>query len=276
MVTKSSLQGNVGMDADQPAAPPFSHGPYNQDQDMEFKALLSCSGHFGLNPNRYLLVEYFEQLPQSNGTIDGAWTTEAVRLVNKHFELKGTGASDDDVTFSTTEAGLLLTTDPGANQQVIILPHLDTNQTAWTGILWGNENQVVWEAVVRTGASIASVIIWAGLKLTEVNAVATDDDQAYFRFDGNVANWEATYTVGDAEDFELDTGVTVVASTTYYFRIEIDSSRIPHFFINGVEVATGTALTDDIDLIPYIGVDGSSKTLTVVSTAISRIIFENP
>ncbi len=271
MATKSSLQGNVGMDADQPVAPPFSHGPISQDQDMDYKALLQCSGHFGLNPNRFCLTEYFSKLPQDNGTIDGAWTTEAVRNCNQHFEIKGSGASDADVTFSTTEAGIICETDATGSQEVIVLPHLDTNQSAWTGVLWGTENEVIWEAVIRIGASLADVI-WAGLKLTETAVVATDADQAFFRFD--TTNWEATYSISDA-DVEVDTGVAVVASTTYYLRIEIDVSRIPHFFIDNVEVGTGTALTNDKDLIPYIGVQGNAKAITIVSQAISRITFES-
>ena len=30
------------------------------------------------------------------------------------------------------------------NDQVIVLPHLDSSQTAWTNILWGTENQTHW------------------------------------------------------------------------------------------------------------------------------------
>ena len=49
----------------------------------------------------------------------------------------------------------------------------------------------------------------------------------------------------------------------------------------GTAVTTGTektaALTDDIDLIPYIGVEtgaGSAKALKVHAQAISRLIYE--
>lgn len=232
------------------------------------------------NPERYELVECFNQKPGINGDMvidpnaDDAAALAAYVIANKDFEVLGTGATTDDVTFSTTTAGLLLTTDGSSSQQVIIAPHLDTNQTAWQVTKWGTENQVIWEAVVRTGASVASVILWAGLKLTNDQDIATDNDQAFFRFDAGVANWEAVYSVGGVADTEVNTGVVVAADTNYYFRIEIDSDRIPHFFINDDEVAVGTALTNDVDLIPYVGVEGNAKTLYLIKEKISRIIFE--
>lgn len=218
-----------------------------------------------MNPNRYQLIETFQRLPSANASIGVA--------TNLDFEIKGTGASADDVTFNTTTAGLLLTTDSSASQQVIVLPHLDTGQTAWTNTLWGTENQVVWECLLRTGASITDVTIWAGLKLTNTSAVATDADQAFFRFDGNVANWEPTYSIGNT-DTELNSGVAVAVNTTYHLRIEIDSDRKAHFYINDDEVGSSTALTNDVDLIPYVGVEGNAKTLILIEERISRIIYE--
>lgn len=241
------------------------HNPSFRLKDKRAHFNNPISSDVDTNPERYELIEYFNQLPQVNGDI--AVTT------NLDFEVLGTGGSSDDVTFGTTVGGILLTTDSSASQEVIILPHLDSNQTAWTGIPWGTENQVIWEAVIRTGASVAAIVIWAGLKLTNTATVATDDDQAFFRFDAAVANWEATYSIGGT-DTEVDTGVVVAANTNYYFRIEIDSSRVAHFFINDKEVAQSTALTNDVDLIPYVGVQGNAKTLYLVKEKISRIIFE--
>ena len=231
------------------------------------------------NPERYELVEYFSQKPGINADIvidpnaDDAAALVAYVIANKHFEVLGTGATTDDVTFGTDHAGLLLTTDSSSSQEVIIAPHLDTDQTAWQVTPWGTENQVIWEAVIRTGASIASIVIWAGLKLTNTATVITDADAAYFRFDAAVANWEATTSIANT-DVETDTGVVVAVNTNYYFRIEIDSSRIPHFFINDKEVYVGTAMTNDINLIPYVGVQGNAKTLHFMKTKISRILFE--
>jgi hypothetical protein len=233
------------------------------DVRMHFENPVSFSN--STNYDRYELVENFAQLPSINASI-GVDT-------NLNFEILGTGASADDVTFGTTVGGILLTTDSSASQEVIVLPHLDTSQTAWANVKWGTENQVIWEAVIRTGASVADVVIWAGLKLTNTATVATDANQAFFRFDGVVANWEATYSISGT-DTEVDSGVAVAVNTNYYLRIEIDSDRKAHFYIDDVLVAVSTAMTNDVDLIPYIGVQGNAKTLYIVKEKISRIIFE--
>jgi hypothetical protein len=254
-----------------PASPPFTNGPYEMDQILVLNKPAVDSYE------RYVLVENFERLPQANASIDAVYTTEAARNCNTSFELLGTNAADNLVTFGTTVGGLLLTTATATNDSLIVLPHLDSSYTAWSNILWGTENQVIWEAVIRTGASITDVTIWAGLKLTNTPVVATDANQVFFRYDGVVANWECTYSIAGT-DSEVDSGVAVAVNTNYYFRIEIDSSRKAHFFINNKEVHITTALTNDIDLIPYLGVmttaTSGAKTMYIVKEKISRIIYE--
>lgn len=247
-----------------PAAPPYTNGDYIWDQDLEFSGSVDLSGNF----DRYVLEETFKRLPSINASIGVA--------TNLDFEVLGTNASADDVTYGSTIGGIQLQTDGADNDQVIILPHLDASQTAWTGIEWGTENQTEWECILRTDASVAALTIWAGLKLTNTSVVATDADQVFFRFDAAVANWEATTSIGGT-DTETDTGVAVAANTTYKLKISIDSSRIARFYIDNVLVHTTTALTDNIDLIPYVGVHantGAAKTIHLVKQKISRIVFE--
>ena len=157
-------------------------------------------------------------------------------IANPDCMIVGSGGTTDDVTFDTTIGGLLMTKDSSADQQVIIAPHTDTDQSGWTKYVWGTENQVIWEAVVRTGSSVASITLWAGLKLTNDQDITADADQAYFRFDAGVANWETVTTVNNGTDVQFDTGVVVAVDTNYYFRIEIDSDRKPHYYINNIEV----------------------------------------
>ena len=115
---------------------------------------------------------------------------------------------------------------------------------------------------------------WAGMKLTNVPAYATDDNQAYFLFatdDDHGAlstngNLHFIYSVAGT-DYITDLGVTVAASTTYKLELRFDASRQISVFCNGVQkglVTTATAggatqststtksnaMTDDIDLIP--------------------------
>jgi hypothetical protein len=247
------------------------------------------------DPDRYHLEEWFSRRPALNASLGAAF--------NLDFELLGSNASNDDVTYSAASAGIQLQTDGADNDSCIILPHLDTNQTAWTGCQWGTENQVQWECMIRTDASIADVGIWAGLKLTNVPDYADDADQVYFLYDSSDdagalttnANLHAVYSVGGT-DYITDLGIAVAAATNYRLAITIDSDRKASVFVNGVQysltqattaggatvspakgVAKSVALTNDIDLIPYVGViarAASAKTLHLSYEKISRIIFE--
>lgn len=265
---------------------------------------LTVSNGFVKNPDRYYLEEYFKRRPALNvqlATSEDAANTLIHNVANKDFEILGTNASKDDVSFSTTEAGIQLQTDGADNDQVIVLPHLDTDQTAWTGIKWGTENQVEWQCAIRTGANIADTSFWAGLKLTEVPTYATDADQAYFLYatdndQGALttnANLHFVYSVGDT-DYITDLGIAVAVSTIYKLRIVIDNHRQVAIYVNGVQyglVTTSTAggstqsttttlsnaLTNDVDLIPYVGVQaltGSVKQITLCYEKISRVLFE--
>ena len=220
------------------------------------------SSDVNTNPDRIELIENFNQLPGANGDIAVAF--------NLDFEVLGSGSDQGDITYGGAVGGIKMETDSSGEQQEIICPHLNSEQSAWESTLWGTENQVIWEAVIKTGTSIADITIWGGLKLTNDQDITTDADQAFFRFD--TTNWEAVSTVGDGGDVEVDTKVALVASTVYYLRIEIDSDRKAHFFINDKEVAISAALTDAVDLKPYVGVEGNEKHIYLVKQKISRVI----
>jgi len=225
---------------------------------------------FLINPTKYGLFDSFAQLP--------AISADVGYTKSLNFEILGTNAVSTDCARSTTIGGIALTTHGADNDSTILLPHLTSGLSAWTGVKWGTENQVNWETVIRTG-TITTALYWAGLKLTNTPTEATDNDQVYFKYDTDIPDttFIAVYSIADT-DVEVDTGVTVVANTNYKFNIKIDSSRKAHFYIDDVEVACSTALTNDVDLIPYIGVKqlaGSiTRTLVVVYEKISRIIFE--
>ena len=213
----------------------------------------------------------------------------------------GTNASSDDVTYSATTASVLLETDGTDNDQIIVAPHLDSGQTAWTGIKWGSENQTEWECSIRTPGTITAMAFWAGLKLTNVGTYATDADQVYFVYATdddmgamtNNGNLFCVYSIANV-DYITDLGVTIAASTLYHLKVVIDSDRKVSAYVNGTQyslavtavaggVTTGTgttqsiALTNDKDFIPYIGVQslgGAARSLGLQYQAISRYIFE--
>jgi len=238
---------------------------------------IKVDADFSRSPERYYL-EWMGRKVGLNGDIDDVYTVEVARNISTDFELLGTNAVTTCSTYSATDAAMLLTTTAADNDQVILLPHLDSEYSPWTGVLWATENQIIWEGAIKTPAAVTSILFWAGLKLTNTPVIATDDDQVYFRYstDDTDAGWVVESSIGGT-DTATATGVTCAASTIYRFRIEIDSDRKAHCYINDTLVYLSAALTNDIDLIPYIGMQnlvGGARILTVYYEKISRMLFE--
>ena len=132
---------------------------------------------------------------------------------------------------------------------MIILPHLDHltaqnagAQTAWTGVLWGTENQVVWECCILSDSVITDSMYYAGLKLTNTHRY-TDNDQAYFFYDssktilnnaGAPGSWHFVYSVGGT-DYVTNLNLAAHASTIYHLKIEIDENRRVKAYINNIQ-----------------------------------------
>ena len=257
---------------------------------------------------RWYLEEYFNHLPGVNG--DLASTTESTNTpVNRSFEILGTNHTSALATYSATVAGMAMTTATADQDRMIVAPHLDTKQGAWSGVKWGTENQVHWECGIRTSSAIDNQWIWAGLKKTNVVELATDTEQAFFSFGTDADNagqaftdftkWHFVHSIGGT-DYISQLPITVAADTNYHLKVVFDSDRKVTIYVNGIQynvtstsgstggtavtaVQPGTvatksaAITDDVDLIPYIGIeanDGAAAALDVQFTAISRLIFE--
>ena len=252
---------------------------------------------------RFYLDEWFLQRPGLNANIDQVSTVEVQRALNRNWEALGTNMTTALATFATTSAGILATTAGADQDQAILTPHLDTAATAWAGCLWGTENEVHWETSIMLPA-IDNQNVWAGLKLTNAPELATDDDQAYFNFltDADNSGQSFTdftklhfvYSVGGT-DYISQLPITVAANTIYHLKMEIDSDRKIAIFVNGIQynvtstsgstggtaVTTGTtkstALTDDIDLIPYNGIEanaGAAEALNTHYICMSRNVYE--
>lgn len=208
--------------------------------------------------------------PGVNGdVIDASSTVRSI--TDREFEINGdNGGSSDDVTYNP-EGGLVFTTDSAADKDVILLPHLDANLSPWERNTWGSDQETHWECLIKTGASVASTVIWAGLKLTTTNVTITDAHQAFLRYEDTVNGgiWQAVSSV-TGDDDEHNTKKAVAVSTAYHLAIEIDSTRRARFYINGDLVETSAPLVV-VDLKPYIGVKGNAKVLNVRGQAISRL-----
>ena len=253
---------------------------------------------------RYYLDEWFLQRPGLNANIDQVSTVEVQRALNRNWEALGTNMTTALATFATTSAGILATTAGSDQDQAILTPHLDTAATAWAGCKWGTENEVHWETSIMLPA-IDNQNVWAGIKLTNAPELATDDDQAFFNFltDADNSGQSFTdftklhfvYSVGGT-DYISQLPITVAANTLYHLKMEIDSDRKIAIFVNGIQynvtstsgstggtaVTTGTtksaALTNDVDLIPYNGIEanaGAAEALNTHYICMSRNVYEN-
>ena len=259
-------------------------------------------GDYPQDTRRFYLDEWFLQRPGLNADIDQVSTVEVQRALNRNWEALGTNMTTALCTFNTTSAGIVATTAGADQDQAVLTPHLDTAATAWAGCLWGTENQVHWETSIALPA-IDNQKVWAGLKLTNDQLIATDADQAYFKFQTDATNSEAfddftllhfVHSIGGT-DHIIALPITVAADTIYHLKITFDSSRQMSIFVNGVQynitstsgstggtsVTTGTtksaAMTDDVDFIPYIGIEAGAAAAEAIHchyVKMSRIINE--
>ena len=269
-------------------------------------------GDYPKDARRWYLEEWFNRRPGLNANLDAAATTEVQRTLSYDFEALGTNMTSALVTFGATTGGILATTAGADQDQAIVCPHLDNDGTAdtgaitaWSGCQWGTENETHWEPSIMLPA-IDNQKVFCGLKLTgDANGqlVATDADQAYFKFQTDATNseaftdftkWHFVHSIGGT-DFISQLPITVAANTPYHLKITIDSDRKASIFVNGEQynvtttsgstggtaVTTGTtptaALTNDVDFIPYNGIEAGAAAAEALNThfiAMSRLVFE--
>jgi hypothetical protein len=232
---------------------------------------------------------------------------------NQNFVLGGTNSGSIQVSNNAGRsgagfAGIKLTSGATDNDFSVLsprdgeteLPH-SFDSSAWSSVPFGTENKIDFSCAISTSGTITNSAIWAGLKLTEVGTYATDANQAYFLYatDDDLGalttngNLHFVYSVGGT-DFITNLGITITASTVYRLRISFDENRQISVFVNNVQyglVTTATAgggtqsisttkslaMTDDIDLIPFIGVQSlssSGRGVQVGYIKLSRDLFE--
>ena len=251
---------------------------------------------------RVYFDEWFLQRPGINADIDQVSTVEVQRALNRNWEALGTNVTTALVTFASTSAGVLATTAGADQDQAILTPHLDTAATAWAGTKWGTENETHFETSIMLPA-IDNQKVWAGLKLTNDQLVATDANQVFFKYQTDATNseafsdysyWHFVHSIGGT-DYISQLPITVAANTPYHLKITIDSNRKASIFVNGQQynvtstsgstggtaVTTGTtksaALTDDVDFIPYVGIEAGAAAAEAVNVhyvCCSRNVYE--
>ena len=234
---------------------------------------------------------------------------------NQNFVLGGTHGGSLQVSSgsgrSSNFAGIKLVTGTSDNDYTVLTPRdgetelpTGSDSSAWSSVKFGTENKIQFSCAISTGSTITNACIWAGLKLTEVAEYATDADQAYFLYatDDDLGaltsngNLHFVYSVGGT-DYITDLGIAVAASTVYKLRISIDETRRISVFVGNTQYGltstptTTTAggvtesnsrkksliMTDDIDLLPFIGIrslSAASRGMQVGFVKISRDLYE--
>jgi hypothetical protein len=250
---------------------------------------------FSEAPERYTLKEFFEQRPGVNGSVGIAF--------NRNYEITGTNASDDDVTWNAgAVAGLYIQTDGASGDDIIVQPHTDSNQTAWKNIGWNTSKSLIYESYVQF-IDVTDMAFMSGLKVTNAWNYATDADQAYFYFATGDTVEGATNTLTDntklhfiysvsGTDYITNLGLSVSANDKLRLKIEIDANRQVSVFVNGAQYGLVTsatagggtaassttksnALTDDTELEPFTGISAlaaSTKAFGLIYKKLSMLI----
>lgn len=234
---------------------------------------------------------------------------------NQNFVLGGTSSGSIQISSSsgrsTDFAGIKLVTASTDNDFTVLAPRdgeaempNNFDSSAWASVAFGTENRIQLDCAVSTGGTITDSATWAGLKLTEVGAYATDANQAYFLYatDDDLGalttngNLHFIYSVSGV-DYITDLGIAVTSSTVYKLRISIDETRRISVFVNNTQYGltstptTTTAggvtetnsrkksliMTDDIDLLPFIGIQtlsAAGRGMQIGFIKMSRDLYE--
>lgn len=221
------------------------------DSDADYKNL----HEFNLThqPSRLHQVETFLRRPALNATL-AAGTPNAAEIAatvaaNFDFEISGTNAADSDVAF-VAGGGCSFTTAGADNDQMLLSPHTDSNQSAWDDITCDPQRAPVVAFTIETGSDVTTALIHCGLKLTNTATVATDNDQLFIRFDTDVSDttWQVYYSKGGTDYTVIDSGVTVSASTIYYVVFEVGADGVGNVYIgSGTPRVKRVARTVDTD-----------------------------
>lgn len=183
------------------------------------------------------------------------------RFADRNVMLEGTNAVSANATVSDL-GGWTLTTTAAASDQMIISPR---TSSPFINTLLSTSRRPRVEGVIKTGAAITNATIWWGLKLTNTPVVATDNDQAFFRYaDGTASGvWQCINSTGGTDQTQ-NTTVTVAVSTVYQFAIEVGADLKPRYYLGTAGgplslVATGSALTSALTTLKlFCGIQTSS------------------
>lgn len=174
---------------------------------------------------------------------------------NLNFELQGTNAANANSTFATG-GGNIIATAGANNDQMIIVPHLDTAQSSWAGVTWTSAGEPSFKASIRITGT-ATVTHCAGFRATATLDVATDDDKIIFRHAAATdGSWHVVESIGGV-DVDTTTSISITTGNVD-LAIMVNASRVAFCYINGVLVRVSSALTAGSLGVPMIGVQANA------------------
>ena len=236
---------------------------------------------------------------ESRGHLGGEWSTNLHdqfeilpagtqgATVSNMWDLTDAGTTATPVVaFATDGGGLTLTTSAG-DDDATSLWSLSTGAWSVPRKADGTRKHRL-SSKVKTGASIASVAIQWGLKLTDTPVYKTDADQALIVFDTDAVDVDPASGYADisagmttfyviasvaGSEYVYNTGVTVAAATEYDFAIEIGTDKVLNVFINGKQVALPglPVLTSTASLLPMFSV--STRTTATKTATIRQMTY---
>ena len=212
-------------------------------------------GASGPRKKRYYLNEFEKLISNVAGVVTAGSFSQTTGDTNlesdQDFVLSGTNSAVGNVTHSTTTGGLVLTTTDASANQCVIFPNVSAAvNTGFSDILWDTGAEAACEWGFKTHATqIDNQILFAGFKVSGLaaeysTATGTDADQVYVDYiagsNGNKFLVRYSYA---GNDVTIDSGLEMVANTSYWIKIAFDADKYAN-------VTIGTAL--DPGNAPYV------------------------
>lgn len=211
-----------------------------------------------------LSTQFFAYSPKSSG-----------RILNNEWMISGANIqgfnSSRGAYFDTSGDGLVwLAASSKSSNRLTLRPRpngaVNKAYSKWASMLWGTNEEVMFDTTIKTSTlagaatTTSGEMILAGLVLTHAfnnhsgaPPTITDDDQVQFVRDNrkNATRLYVLTSIAGVDAFH-DTGIDLAASTRYRLQLNVQPDRTVLAYVNRALVATTSALTASVNLIPHI------------------------
>lgn len=225
--------------------------------------------------NRIFFRQEFGQLPARSSVYNAYSPKSSGRQVNQEWLVSGANIhgfnSSRGVYFDTSGDGLMwMAASSKSSNRVLIKPRpnaaVNRAYSKFASMLWGTDEQVWFEAMLKTSAVAGSATVTSGeyiqmgLVLTHTfdthsgaTPTITDADRVTFVRDNRKSATRLYVLMSNTgADTFYDTGVDLASSTRYRLQLELQADRTVRAYVNNaLKVQTG-AMKTGVNLIPHI------------------------